>query len=151
MQTFFTSDTHFDDQYAIQYFNRPFKSVDEMNAVMVEKWNRVVTEQDAVYHLGDFTLDDIGHFTKWASQLKGTIKILPGSHDQPWLKDFTASERIQVIAPWVSVEFPEMMAGNPPGGGLMPLLHAGLGSVESWLLAFVWSQSWKAKRYRFIL
>src|SRR6266487_5374172 len=24
MQTFFTSDTHFDDQYAIQYFNRPF-------------------------------------------------------------------------------------------------------------------------------
>ena len=37
MQTFFTSDTHFDDEYAISYFNRPFKNVDEMNAVMIEK------------------------------------------------------------------------------------------------------------------
>jgi len=56
MQTFFTSDTHFDDEFAIQYFNRPFKSVDEMNVVIVEKWNSVVTENDTVYHLGDFTL-----------------------------------------------------------------------------------------------
>ena len=114
MQTFFTSDTHFDDVYAIPYFNRPFKSVDEMNAVMVEKWNSVVTEHDTVYHLGDFTLDDIRHFTHWASQLNGTIKVLPGSHDHPWLKDFVASEKAQVIAPLVSVEFPEIMTGNHP-------------------------------------
>jgi len=114
VQTFFTSDTHFDDQYAIQYFNRPFRSVDEMNAVMVEKWNSVVTEHDTVYHLGDFTLDDIRHFTKWVSQLNGNIKILPGSHDQPWLKDFAASEKVQVIPPLVSIEFPEIMAGTSP-------------------------------------
>ena len=112
MQTFFTSDTHFDDQYAIQYFNRPFKSVDEMNAVMVEKWNSIVSEQDTVYHLGDFTLDDIGHFTKWVSQLNGNIQILPGSHDQPWLKDFVTSEKVQVIAPLISVVFPDMMVGK---------------------------------------
>jgi len=30
MQTFFTSDTHFDDQYAIQYFNHPLKNIDDM-------------------------------------------------------------------------------------------------------------------------
>jgi calcineurin-like phosphoesterase family protein len=114
MRTFFTSDTHFDDSDAIQYFNRPFRSVEEMNAIMVEKWNRVVTEDDTVYHLGDVTLEDIDHFTKWISQLNGTIKILPGSHDQPWLKDFTASEKIQVIAPLVSVEFPEIRPGKSP-------------------------------------
>jgi calcineurin-like phosphoesterase family protein len=114
MQTFFTSDTHFDDEYAIQYFNRPFKSVDEMNRVMVEKWNSSVGPDDTVYHLGDFTLDDIHHFTKWASQLNGNIKILPGSHDQPWLKDFVASGRAQVIAPLVSLEFPEIMTGKDP-------------------------------------
>lgn len=106
MQTFFTADTHFDDSYAIEYFNRPFKSVDEMNAVMVEKWNLVVGEQDTVYHLGDFTLEDIDHFTKWANQLKGDIKILPGSHDQPWLKDFVPGSKVEVIAPLVSLEFP---------------------------------------------
>jgi len=114
MPTFFTSDTHFDDEYAISYFNRPFKSVDEMNVVMVEQWNRVVAENDTIYHLGDFTLDDIGHFTKWASQLNGNIKVLPGSHDHPWLKDFIASEKVQVIAPLVSVEFPETMIGDKP-------------------------------------
>ena len=114
MHTFFTSDTHFDDEYAIQYFNRPFKSVDEMNAVMVEKWNSIVTDQDTVYHLGDFTLGDNHHFSNWVSQLKGNIKILPGSHDHPWLKVFVASERVQVIAPLISVEFTEIMVGNDP-------------------------------------
>jgi calcineurin-like phosphoesterase family protein len=114
MKTFFTSDTHFDDSYAIEYFNRPFKSVDEMNAVMVERWNNIVTEQDTIYHLGDFTLDDIHHFTKWVNQLHGTIKILPGSHDQLWLNDFVASQKVQVLAPLVSLEFPEAMSGEPP-------------------------------------
>jgi calcineurin-like phosphoesterase family protein len=114
MQTFFTSDTHFDDPYAIQYFQRPFKSIDEMNEVMVERWNSAVTEHDTVYHVGDFTLDDIHHFTKWANRLNGTIKILPGSHDHPWLKDFVASEKIQVIAPLVSVQFPEITGGENP-------------------------------------
>jgi calcineurin-like phosphoesterase family protein len=108
MKTFFTSDTHFDDPYAIQYFQRPFKSLEQMNAAMVEKWNHAVCEEDTIYHLGDFTLEDISHFTKWAGQLKGNIKILPGSHDQPWLKDFVSSDRIQMLAPLVSLEFPEM-------------------------------------------
>ena len=112
MQTFFTSDTHFDDPYSIEYFQRPFESVDKMNRVLVEKWNSVVTENDTVYHLGDFTLDGIRHFTKWANQLNGIIKILPGSHDQPWLKDFVGSEKVQVIPSLVSVEFRELLAGN---------------------------------------
>jgi calcineurin-like phosphoesterase family protein len=114
MQTFFTSDTHFDDPYAIEYFHRPFQSVDEMNAVMVERWNRAVSEDDTVYHLGDVTLEDIHHFTKWVVQLHGRIKILPGSHDGPWLKDFVASEKVQVIPPLVSLEFPEISAGASP-------------------------------------
>ena len=114
MQTFFTSDTHFDDEYAISYFQRPFQSIDEMNEVMVEKWNRVVAPHDTVYHLGDFTLSDIQHFSKWVTQLQGNIKILPGSHDHPWLKDFVPSEKVQVIAPLVSIEFPEIMTGNSP-------------------------------------
>ena len=112
MGTFFTADTHFDDEYSLHYFNRPFQSLDEMNATLVEKWNRVVPESDTVYHLDDFTLDDIGHFTKWVSQLNGTIKILPGSHDHPWLKDFVPSERVLVVAPLVSLEFPPLIAGE---------------------------------------
>jgi calcineurin-like phosphoesterase family protein len=127
MQTFFTSDTHFDDTYSIEYFNRPFKGVDEMNAVMVEKWNSVVTPNDIVYHLGDFTLHDIHRFAKWVSQLNGNIKILPGSHDQPWLKDFVESEKVQVIPPLVSLEFPERLAGH--GAQVIVLCHY---SMQVW-------------------
>ena len=111
MTTFFTSDTHFDDEYAIPYFHRPFESVEEMNAVIVEKWNRLVTDEDTVYHLGDFALDNIEHFKRWASQLHGRIKILPGRHDQTWVKDFEAHEKVQVIAPLISLEFPELTVG----------------------------------------
>lgn len=114
MQTYFTSDTHFDHKNVIQYCNRPFQSVDEMNVAMVEKWNSVVSPKDVVYHLGDFTLGDIRHFSKWANQLNGTIKILPGSHDHLWLKDFKSSEKFQVIAPLVSIEVPEIMNGKYP-------------------------------------
>ena len=114
MQTFFTSDTHFDDEYSIEYFHRPFKSVDEMNSVMVERWNSIVTDEDTIYHLGDFTLADIHNFTKWASRLHGNIKILPGSHDSSWLQEFVGSERVQVISPLVSLEFPELRAVKSP-------------------------------------
>jgi len=114
MQTFFTSDTHFDDEFAIQYFSRPFQSVDEMNAVMVERWNRVVTDDDIVYHLGDFTPEDLGHFTKWAGQLNGKIRILPGNMDRLWLRNFAANEKVQVIAPLVSLEFSELGTVGQP-------------------------------------
>jgi calcineurin-like phosphoesterase family protein len=114
MQTFFTSDTHFDDEYAIQYFSRPFQSVDKMNAVMVEQWNKVVTDQDIVYHLGDFTTEDLSHFTKWANQLNGSIRILPGNMDRLWLKDFAGSEKVQVVAPLLTLEFSGMGTSGQP-------------------------------------
>lgn len=126
-QTFFTSDTHFDDGDAIEYFDRPFKNVDEMNEIMVERWNQVVTDEDTVYHLGDFTLDDIQHFTKWVSRLNGAIKILPGSHDDPWLKGFVSTARVQVVAPLISLEFPEIVAG--PSGLVIVLCHY---SMQVW-------------------
>jgi calcineurin-like phosphoesterase family protein len=114
MQTFFTSDTHFDDEFAIQYFNRPFQSTAEMNSVLVERWNNVVTDDDLVYHLGDFTPKDLSHFTKWVNQLHGTIRVLPGNMDRYWLKDFVVSEKVQVLAPLVSLEFSELDTGGQP-------------------------------------
>ena len=114
MKTFFTSDTHFNHKNIIKYCNRPFQSIDEMNFVMVEKWNSVVSSRDTVYHLGDFALGDIHHFSRWASQLNGNIKILPGNHDHLWLKDFKSSEKIQVVAPLIPIEIPEIMNGKHP-------------------------------------
>ena len=130
MQTFFTSDTHFDDEFAIQYFSRPFQSVAEMNAVIVERWNTVVTNEDLVYHLGDFTPKDLSHFIKWTNQLNGNIKILPGNIDRHWLKDFMVSEKVQVLAPLVSLEFSEL--GTAERSQVIVLCHY---SMQVWELS----------------
>src|SRR5512137_2991157 len=111
MKTFFTSDTHFDHKNIIQYCHRPFDSVDEMNEALVDNWNRTIAPEDLVYHLGDFTLGDIRHFNKWADQLNGHLRILPGSHDDLWLKNFVSNSRVQVLAPLVSLEIPEIRIG----------------------------------------
>ena len=130
MQTFFTADTHFDDEFAIPYFNRPFQSMDEMNAVMVERWNHVVTDDDVVYHLGDFTPKDLSHFTKWTDQLQGNIRILPGNMDRLWLQEFVASKRVQVMAPLFAVEFSDIRTAGKPQ--LIVLCHY---SLQVWELS----------------
>jgi calcineurin-like phosphoesterase family protein len=54
MTVFFTSDTHFGDHRTINIYGRPFRSVSEMDAVMIANWNSTVGVDDDVWHLGDF-------------------------------------------------------------------------------------------------
>ena len=54
MAVFFTSDTHFGDHRVLNLYPRPFGSVAEMDAALVERWNGVVRPEDEVWHLGDF-------------------------------------------------------------------------------------------------
>lgn len=51
---YFTSDEHFDHVKIIEYCNRPFSSVYEMNNFMIEQWNNIVNDRDTVYVLDDF-------------------------------------------------------------------------------------------------
>ena len=53
MTIFFTADTHFGDHRTINIQKRPFASVGEMDAVLIERWNAMVGPDDIVWHLGD--------------------------------------------------------------------------------------------------
>ncbi len=54
MNIFFTSDTHFGHKDIIDYYKRPYASVEEMDAALEKNWNETVKPNDKVYHLGDF-------------------------------------------------------------------------------------------------
>lgn len=78
-----TSDQHFNHANIIQYENRPYASVEEMNEDMINKWNAVVYDFDTVYFLGDLAFnlskEKIKHVL---SRLKGHKIMIMGNHDK---------------------------------------------------------------------
>ncbi len=79
---FFTSDTHFGHARIIELCNRPFASVEEMNEVMIERWNEVVKPDDVVIHLGDVALGKIAESLPLIGRLNGHKVLVPGNHDR---------------------------------------------------------------------
>lgn len=83
--TFFTSDQHYDHKNIIKYCDRPFADIDEMNETLVQNHNKMVTNQDTVYHLGDFVFKS--HPKEWLDRLNGKRHILIlGNHDHHRIK-----------------------------------------------------------------
>ena len=63
--------------------------VEEMNEVMITNWNKVVGDDDTVYHIGDFTLTTSqSKFWEVFSRLKGRVVFIRGNHDKVLEKVF---------------------------------------------------------------
>lgn len=77
---YFSSDHHFDHANIIKYCNRPFSSLREMNETMVRKWNEVITDEDEIYYLGDFSMS-FRAAEYYTPQLRGKKYLIPGNHD----------------------------------------------------------------------
>ena len=82
MNILVTSDTHFGHDSIIEHCARPFLHKEEMNEVMIEKWNKKVDPKDTVLHAGDFALrmsqTEIEDLIK---RLNGRIHLIMGNHD----------------------------------------------------------------------
>lgn len=78
----FISDTHFDHKNIIEYCNRPFASVEEMNNEIQGLWEATIAPDDRVFFLGDlaFKCHDRGP-RWWLKQLPGRLIFIKGSHD----------------------------------------------------------------------
>lgn len=77
---YFTADTHFNHKNIIQYSNRPFQSVEEMNQSLIDNINALVKSNDELYHLGDFAF---GNVEKFRRQINcKNLHIIFGNHDR---------------------------------------------------------------------
>lgn len=80
---FHISDTHFNHANIIQYCNRPFETVGEMENYIIKKWNYAVQKGDVVYHLGDFALGlSQEQSYDLVKRLNGKIILIMGNHDR---------------------------------------------------------------------
>jgi calcineurin-like phosphoesterase family protein len=80
MTIFFTADTHFGDHRTINIWRRPFATVAEMDALLVERWNAIVLPGDEVWHLGDFARRSID-VPGLLETLNGSKHLLRGNND----------------------------------------------------------------------
>lgn len=81
MKRFVISNLQFGRPSAIKIYNRPFKSVDEMDTKIIEAWNSVVSPEDLVYHLGNFAWDP-KTAQEALDKLNGTVWFIQGEHDE---------------------------------------------------------------------
>lgn len=78
---FYTSDLHLGNSNIIRYEHRPYKSVEEMNAGLIAKWNAKVGRNDDVYVLGDFSFKGTKQTINYLENLNGKIHLVHGNHD----------------------------------------------------------------------
>lgn len=78
---FLIGDPHFWHKNIINYCNRPFETVEDMNETLVRNWNMVVGKYDIVYILGDFALCGRDRIIEIAQRLNGRKRLILGNHD----------------------------------------------------------------------
>jgi calcineurin-like phosphoesterase family protein len=78
-----TADWHLGHQRIVELSGRPFRSVDEMNAVIIRRHNDVVGEDDALWILGDVCMGSIDESLALISELRcRKVYLVAGNHDR---------------------------------------------------------------------
>lgn len=115
---YITSDTHFSHARISELASRPFRSVTEMDAELIRRWNQTVAPTDVVLHLGDVALGPIDQSLPLTAQLNGRKLLVPGNHDRvsPATQSRRAIERFAPLyeqAGWTIL--PEIIDGTRCG------------------------------------
>lgn len=103
---YYISDTHFRDQAIFDKCKRPFNSLDEMESIVIHKWNNKVEDEDIVYVLGDIAKDDDISSIQILKKLKGHKHLIVGNHDHLIL------ENIKNLNIFESVNFIDLIMDN---------------------------------------
>lgn len=97
LNVFIIADTHFGDSNIITYEKRPFLNIEDMDNHIIDSWNKIVEEDDIVFHLGDVGIYPISKMSDIIQRLNGKKILVMGNHDT----DFTIRE-------WMKCGFSEV-------------------------------------------
>ena len=84
----FTSDLHLGHTRVLEFAERPWDTIDEMNDALISKINARVAPTDTLYVLGDYSFK-IDLETAFALRKKincRDIHLIPGNHDKDWTR-----------------------------------------------------------------
>lgn len=76
------ADPHFGHSKVIEYCDRPFKTVTEMNNTLIKNFNKVVGKNDIVFILGDLSWLNKKSTTQIVKSLNGFKYLIKGNHDR---------------------------------------------------------------------
>jgi|WetSurMetagenome_2_1015567.scaffolds.fasta_scaffold267755_1 calcineurin-like phosphoesterase family protein len=106
---FFTADTHLGHRNMLSYCERPFATVEEMDAELIKRWNVLVKPDDEVYHVGDFAWREP---EKYINLLQGRLHLITGNHDH---------KQTRKLSRWLSVQ--PYLEIKDKDAGLIVLCH----------------------------
>lgn len=86
MNVWYTSDLHIGHKNIIDLCGRPFSCTDEMDEIIIQRWNSVVRPEDTVYLLGDICMGDLATSLQRVKRLMGNKILVPGNHDRVFSK-----------------------------------------------------------------
>lgn len=89
---YFTADEHYFHGNILKYTKRPWNTMLEMNKRLIIEHNKVVTDADTVYHLGDFSFGNVIQTKQLLAKLSGQHFFVLGDHDKALIK--LASRRV---------------------------------------------------------
>ena len=112
---YFTSDTHFFHKKVIEYCNRPFRDVEQMNEYLVYAWNTVVMEQDAIVNfVGDFSFGTTDQTKEIFGRLKGRKRLIVGNHDKSRTKNWWRNLGFEEVVDSKIIQLGKFEATNVP-------------------------------------
>lgn len=106
MTAFVISDTHWFHINIIKFCRPQFTSLEFMNELMINNWNRTIKPNDTVYHVGDVAFGGgksrKERLTEVMPRLNGKKKLCMGNHDHdpsiyaPYFSDIASSFELTV-------------------------------------------------------
>ncbi len=103
---YFTADWYLGHNNTVRYCERPFKDGNAMDKTLIHNHNSIVTKDDIVYMVGDYSLKSAEHrlwIEKVTQKLNGQLHLILGNHDR--LNPFIYEEiGFASVHTWLKVE-----------------------------------------------